>query len=53
LRDDFRICDRETGDVIWNVTPTSGRVEVWGSENHFSEPIFDGYSINDFYNTRL
>lgn len=52
LRDDFRICDRETGDVIWNVTPKTGCVEVWGSENHFSEELFEGHSINSFYNMR-
>ena len=52
LRDDFRICDRETGDVIWNVTPKTGCVEVWGSENYFSEPLFEGHSISSFYNTR-
>ena len=52
LRDDFRICDRETGDVIWNVTPRTNHVEVWGSENNFSEPIYEGYSINRFYATR-
>jgi len=52
LRDDFRICDRETGDVIWNVTPKTGCVEVWGSENYFSEALFEGHSISDFYNMR-
>jgi hypothetical protein len=52
LRDDFRICDRETGDVLFTVTPTTGRVEVWGSENHFSEALFEGHSLNSFYNMR-
>ena len=49
LRDDFRICDRETGDVLFTVTPTSGRVEIWGRENNFNEPIFEGHSISSFY----
>ena len=52
LRDDFRIVDKETGNVIWNVTPKTGCVEVWGSENYFSEPLFEGHSISDFYITR-
>ena len=52
LRDDFRIVDKETGNVIWTVTPTTGRVEVWGSENDFREELFEGHSINSFYNMR-
>jgi len=52
LRDDFRICDRETGDVIWNVTPKTGCVEVWGSENYFSEALFEGHSLSSFYHMR-
>ena len=52
LRDDFRICDRETGDVIWNVTPRTDHVEVWGSENYFSESIFEGHSLSSFYRVR-
>lgn len=52
LRDDFRIVDKETGDVIWNVTPKTGCVEVWGKENNFYEPLFEGHSISDFYHLR-
>jgi hypothetical protein len=42
LYDDFRICDRETGNVIWTVTPKcghSGKAEVWGRQNNFQGPI--------------
>ena len=53
LRDDFRICEVETGDVVWTVTPNhQGRCEIWGSENHFSEPIYEGYGISGFYHER-
>ena len=52
LRDDFRICDKETDDVLFTVTPTTGRVEVWGNENYFSEALFEGHSLNSFYNMR-
>ena len=52
-RDDFRICNKETGDVVWTVTPNhAGMCEIWGSENHFNEPIFEGYGINSFYRER-
>jgi hypothetical protein len=42
LYDDFRICDIESGDVIWNVTPRSGHsglAEVYCLANGFKEPI--------------
>lgn len=45
LYDDFRVCDRETGEVIYNVTPSCGHgsnfgmVEVWGRDNKFQEPL--------------
>lgn len=43
--DDFRICDLETGNVIWTVVPKdprSGKAEVWGRENGFNCPIVEG-----------
>ena len=53
LRDDFRICNKETGDVVWTVTPNhQGRCEIWGSENNFNEPIFEGYHLSYFYDER-
>lgn len=45
LYDDFRICDMETGDVIFTVVPRcshSGKAEVWGLENGFNEPLVSG-----------
>ena len=42
LYDDFRVCDRETGDVVYTITPRSGHkvmdgaAEVWGRENDFA-----------------
>jgi hypothetical protein len=52
LYDDFRICDIETGDVIWTVTPKCGhsdQAEVWGKQNDFKEPIAVGKSMNDIF----
>lgn len=48
LYDDFRICDLETGDVIYTVVPKSGHTadnglgEVWGRENNFDGPLYRG-----------
>lgn len=45
LYDDFRICDMETGNVIYTVVPRcthSGKAEVWGRENNFQEPLVSG-----------
>lgn len=48
LYDDFRICDLESGDVIFTIIPRSGhksakgRAEVWGRENDFEGPLFMG-----------
>lgn len=45
LYDDFRICDVETGNVIFTVIPKSGHksqdfpAEIWGSENGFEGPM--------------
>lgn len=52
LYDDFRICDVETGDVIWTVTPKNGRTgkaEVWGKVNDFKEPVATADTMNDVY----
>ena len=52
LYDDFRICDIETGDVIWTVTPKcghSGKAEVWSRQNDFNEPITVGQNMNEIY----
>ena len=48
LYDDFRICDIESGDVIYTITPSSGhtsakgKAEVWGKENDFKGPLVEG-----------
>ena len=48
LYDDFRICNIETGDVVYTITPscgrtaTKGRAEVWGKENEFEKPLVSG-----------
>ena len=52
LYDDFRICDIETSDVIWTITPKcghSGKAEVWGSQNDFNGPITVGQNMNEIY----
>jgi len=48
LYDDFRICDIESHDVIYTITPSvgydhkKGVAEVWGKENVFKEPLISG-----------
>lgn len=52
LYDDFRICDVETGNVVYTVVPKcghSGKAEVWGSANEFKGPIVVGDTMNDIY----
>ena len=42
LYDDFRICNIETGDVVYTVIPKcshSGLAEIWGQANDFKGPI--------------
>lgn len=53
LYDDFRICDHETGDVIYTVAPSlgydgkKGEAEVWGNANDFKEPLKSAESWKD------
>jgi hypothetical protein len=48
LYDDFRIADLETGDVIYTIVPKSGHTSekgkgcVYGRENNFKGPLFEG-----------
>lgn len=48
LYDDFRIADIETGETVYTITPKSGfdcdngLGSVWGNENKFDEPLFEG-----------
>lgn len=52
LYDDFRICDVETGDVIYTVIPKcghSGEAEVWGKDNKFQGPIITGKTLSEIF----
>jgi len=54
LYDDFRICDRETGYVIWTVVPKcghSGQAEVWGTINSFQDADRTGDTLTKIYET--
>ena len=44
LYDDFRICDLETGDVLYTVSPSNraGKADIWGVDNDFEKPILTG-----------
>ena len=44
LYDDFRICDLETGDVLYTVSPSNrkGKADVWGVDNDFEAPLVSG-----------
>lgn len=48
LYDDFRICDIETGDVIWTIIPSSDSgAELWGKVNDFDKPILEDSEWKD------
>ena len=52
LYDDFRICDRTTGDVIWTVTPKcghSGKAEIWCTINGFQGAYRTGDTLTKIY----
>ena len=48
LYDDFRICDIETGDVLFTITPkcghksSNGKANLWGHTNKFAEALVNG-----------
>lgn len=48
LTDEFKICDKKTGNVLYSVTPKSGyrcdegKAVLWGKENDFKEPLVQG-----------
>ena len=44
LYDDFRICDIETGEVLYPVSPKNayGKADVWGVDNDFDQPLVEG-----------
>ena len=50
LYDDFRICDIESGEVVWNVTAKSGHsgeAEVYWREKGFDKPYATGKNFTD------
>lgn len=52
LYDDFRICDRESGDVIYNVTPRSGHTgmaEVYSQANGFNQPLMQADKFKNLF----
>lgn len=52
LYDDFRICDFETGDVIYNVTSKSGHsgnAEIYSRENGIDKPLYEGSNLSEIY----
>ena len=59
LYDDFRICDIESGDVLYTVAPRdsheNGKASVWGIDNDFEEPIIVGswIEIKRFFAEKL
>ena len=48
LYDDIRFADRETGEVIYTIAPSSGyntnegKSTVYGRENDFETPLVEG-----------
>lgn len=48
LYDDFRICSIEDGGVVYTVIPKNGHnskkgiTEIWGRENDFDAPLYEG-----------
>jgi hypothetical protein len=54
--DDFRICDLQTGNVVFTVTPNcthSGKAEIWGKANGFAGPIQVADSYADLFKQEL
>jgi hypothetical protein len=57
LYDDFRICDMNTGDVLYTVTPRTGHysakpdemAEIWGRSNDFDGPLYKGRNLSEIY----
>ncbi len=56
LYDSFSICDVETGDVQFWVTPKSGhtrRAEICSRTNNFNQPLYSGESLSEIYRKML
>ena len=61
LYDSFSICDIESHDVVFWVTPSNGhksqlnKAQVFSNENKFTEPIVEGSwkDVKEWFNTTL
>ena len=51
LYDDFRICDLESGVIIYKIVCYIGRYELYGNENNFNYPLVEGKwnDIKEFF----
>lgn len=52
LYDSFSICEVESGDVVYWVTPKSGHTgmaEICGKSNNFKKPLYSGNTISGIY----
>ena len=52
LYDSFSICEVESGNVVYWVTPKSGHTnmaEICGKANNFEEPLYSGHTISEIY----
>ena len=52
LYDSFSICEVESGDVVYWVTPKSGhsgQAEICGASNNFNEPLYIGNTLSEIY----
>jgi hypothetical protein len=52
LYDSFSICEIESGDVVYWVTPKSGHTnmaEICGKDNNFKKPLYSGNTISEIY----
>ena len=49
LYDDFRICDMESGEVIWCVSPKDrlGNFSAYSSSNGFKDPTYLGRNMTE------
>lgn len=52
LYDSFSICEVESGNVVYWVTPKSGHTnmaEICGKANNFKKPLYSGHTISGIY----
>jgi hypothetical protein len=60
--DDFRICDIESGNVLYTVTPSrvlkNGKnqirmAEIWGRSNNFKQPIKEANTFTQLFKEQV